>query len=331
METEIGADNNIGNIEGLIKQLGLQAQDQELFIGKVRSFPVGLKFIGSNESLLLLCQIRYPVDAEAKGISKLDYGTEVADLIKEKKVEISVEDKIAWLTIPQSGPLIESNIVARILNSVLAGFEKAGIAGLQDKCHYCQVEAVESLICRDGKVAQICTTCLAGKSQAQTANLRLEAGGIAKACVLGTLASLVGAVAWAAVWVGYDKLFDLLNVKHIVVPRILTLFVLVGVGFLVGGPVGFILKKIPNRGDLLAGWLAIVFAICSVVFGEVIFAVWLVYREIKVISFSIALKLMPRYLADSGVYFITERILFGFVCVVVAYQIGRPKKKGLKL
>ncbi len=180
MGTETQTEQSTGNIEGLVKQLGLRAYDQELFIGRIRGFPVGIKFIGSNSALLLLCQIRYPIDAETKGIRKLDWGAEVDELISQKKIEISVEDKITWLTVPNSGPLIGANSVVGILDAVVTGLEKAGLAGIQDKCHYCQVEPVPSLVCRDGKVAQICATCLAGKSHAQIADVHVNASGISK-------------------------------------------------------------------------------------------------------------------------------------------------------
>ncbi len=141
----------------------------------------------------------------------------------------------------------------------------------------------------------------------------------------------MGAIAWALVWIGYERLFEVLNVDKIVVPRIVEGIALVALGFLVGGPIGFILRKIPNRGDLLAGWLGMLFALASVVFGEIFYSMWLVYKAVKVISISIAIKIIPEYLADSGVFYITDKFILGIVCVAVAYQVARPQKKGLKL
>src|SRR5579872_7170973 len=119
MDSEASTEQNAGNIEGLVCALGLQPCNAELFIGKVRGFPVGLKFIGVDDSMVLLFQIRYPMDAESNTVSKLAYGTEVNRLISDKGLEISVENRVAWVSFFEGGKHITSNSVPRILNQVI--------------------------------------------------------------------------------------------------------------------------------------------------------------------------------------------------------------------
>ena len=104
MESESDITIGAGNrLEGLISQLGLVHGADGLFIGKRNGFPIGLKILNPGAEMILLIQIRYPVDAEKKPVGKLSYGGETDALIRDAKLEISVENKITWLTFSKAG------------------------------------------------------------------------------------------------------------------------------------------------------------------------------------------------------------------------------------
>jgi hypothetical protein len=95
--------------------LGLQPGADDLFVGKLGGFPVGLKVIDPNGAPLLLFQVRHWLPADAAQFQAVVYDPEVTRLETEKQLEIELDDRIAWVTFTgQVGPL-ESPTVLRVL------------------------------------------------------------------------------------------------------------------------------------------------------------------------------------------------------------------------
>src|SRR2546429_220214 len=267
------------NFARLADDLGLVAEKTGLFIGKIRGLPVGVKCIDPDGSGLLLFQIRHPMPAGAKELSNIQNTSEIERLVAEKKIEISLEDRLAWLTFVEGAKFLADGSVVRLLNDVFGAFERAGLAANPDICHYCRQNKVETLMSHEGKVAQICHTCL---QEQVGASINRPAGATAGAIpilILGPVAAVAGALCWALVWIGYDLLFELLRTNVIYVPRVVELVVLFCVAGTVGGPVGFVIKRIPRRGKALSVIMAVLCSVAAVSFGEVAYVVWLIYRE----------------------------------------------------
>ena len=220
----------------------------------------------------------------------------------------------------------------KLINGVKAlGLERAGLGQSLDKCHYCQKEPVESLTCVEGKsCADLRKLPFNEEQNCDHQNSCADAKGVS-ALIFGGFASIVGALSWALIWAGLQRLVEVSNLKRVVFPEMLFLIVIVIAGVCIGGPVGYILSKIPNRGDLLSGWMAIVFSAASVLFGELLFVAWLIYREVGLFSLSIAARIIPRYFGDSGVFYLIEKVILGAVSIATAYQFARPKRRALKL
>jgi hypothetical protein len=310
----------------LVNGLGLQPAEDELFIGKLRGFPIALKFIRGESSALLLFQIRHPLPAEARGLSDLCYGDELDRLITEKKVEISMEDRLAWLTLVDGAGHLADGSVLRLLNAVLTAFEKAGLGRNPELCHYCQTEHVATLTCENGRVAQICPACLRQRTQPIVAG-----AGALPMLALCPVAALVGAVGWAAIWIAYDLLFELRKTNVLHIPRIVAAVVMVIVGGLVGGPVGWVMKRIPQKGKQLYAMVPALLAIFAVVAGEVLYVTWLVYREMHVIWLGLSLKLLTRLWIGSDGFFLIMKLLAAGAGVFTAVTIARPAKPKTKL
>ena len=116
------------NFARLADDLGLVAEKTGLFIGKIRGLPVGVKCIDPDGSGLLLFQIRHPLPAGAKELSSIQNTSEIERLVAEKKIEISLEDKVAWLTFVEGAKFLADGSVLPLLNDVFGAFEKAGLA-----------------------------------------------------------------------------------------------------------------------------------------------------------------------------------------------------------
>src|SRR6266581_6478171 len=148
------------NFARFAQDLGLRPDRDGLVIGKIRGFPIGLKWIDPDVSGLLLLQIRHPLRAGAAELSGIQYSVEIGRLIAEKKLDISVEDRIAWLTFVEGGQHLADGTLLPLLDDVLGAFEKAGLAADSHLCHYCRRNPVQAVTSYEGKVAQICDACL---------------------------------------------------------------------------------------------------------------------------------------------------------------------------
>ncbi|HXT38815.1 MAG TPA: hypothetical protein VN887_02210 [Candidatus Angelobacter sp.] len=320
-----------GNRAVLVNELALRPGEGDLFVGKLRGFPFGLKFIESPGSVLLLFQIRHPFLAQMKEVGSIQFCDEIVRLMEQKKITIEFEDKLIWLTFVDAENYLESGMVKRLLDEILSSLETAGLAPLPDICFYCGRNKVESLTCIDGKVAQICPICLQERLSSSGNRPGDSTEGVASISVLTPVAATIGAVCWTLVWIGYDLLFELLKTNVIYVPRIVELVVLVCVAAIVGGPIGFLIKRVRRRGGKLSVVAAVVCTIGAIMIGETLYVAWLIYREFKVFSLSAAWSVLPRLELEMGGFHLVIKALAAFVSIVLAAEIAKPSRGKLNL
>jgi hypothetical protein len=319
------------NCAALVKELALSPVEDGLLVGKLRGFPVGLKFIESAGSMVLLFHIRHPSLVNAQATGSVQFGEEIARLMEQKKITIEFEDKLIWLTFVDGDDYLEHGRAKALLDQILSVLEKAGFATQPDVCHYCNRNKVESLTWSGGKVSQICPVCLAERSGSPANRPADATEGAGSMLILGSVGAIIGAICWMLVWIGYDLLFDLLKTSVIYIPRIVEGIVLVCIAGAVGGPVGYIIGRVPRRGKKLAVTSAVVCTIAAVVIGEVLYVAWLIYREFKVFSFSAAWSILPRLELESGGFHLVIKGIAAIVSVVLAAEIAKPRRAQLNL
>jgi len=319
------------NTSRIAELLGLTKRDGDLFFAKICGFPVGLKIIDPLGLPLALFQIRHLLPVNAKEEQSVRYQPEVSSLINEKKVAVEFEDKLAWVTFNDCRELLLNDKIRPLLESVLNSFAIAGFARNPDLCHYCQKERVQELTSFDGKIAQICSTCFDARAGTPENQPAKPGQGVIPIAVLAPLAALVGAVGWALFWVGYDLVFDLLNTKVLVVPRLVELAALVCVAGATGGPIGFVIRRIRKRGKSLSLSFAVVSTLLAAVLGEIVYVTWLIFREFKVVDLSVAWKILPRLESESGGFHLFVKLAAVVCAVVLAAEIAKPPKPKLNL
>jgi hypothetical protein len=309
--------------------LGLDTQVGDLFVGSIDGFPVGLKIMGYSN--LLLFQIRHWLPENDPRLKSLTYSPEITKEIADKHLQIEFDEKLAWLTFESNAGQIKPDDIRPILDSVLTTFKSAGLIGEPTLCHYCQKQPVDGVTVIDGKVAQICEGCLEEryrKTQRETPEASAEAVPI---LLMSPWAAGVGAVLWSGFWIGSTLFFDWANASTIVLPRLVVAIMVVLLGFLVGGPVGWIIKQNKRRGAKAAASAAIDFGIAAVIAGEVLFTAWLIYRAAGVFSLSTAIRVMPSLYADVDPFFFAFRIMAAFAAVATAYHLAKPQKAVVKI
>jgi len=312
----------------VVQELDLQPGDRETFIGRRRGFPVALKLIASASSALLLCQVRHPLLAEAPQCAAVRYPDELASLLADRAIEVSIEDRIAWISfIDAEKELMEGSVLQRF-DAILEAFAKAGLGTSPDLCHYCTREKVEHLTFHDGRVAQICPACLQSRSDGATSGPVNATAGSSSMLLLCPLAALVGAVGWMLAWAGFDRLFDFFGTNTLHIPHLLLGAGMLIVGGLVGGPVGWVLRSIHRKGERLSKISAVTFSITGVLAGEVFYFVWLTYRELGVVSADIVRQVMAEVYTQTDPFQFMLKLMTAGAAVATAVLIGRkPQPK----
>lgn len=311
--------------------MGLTRLEGDVFYGKRHGFAVGFKVINPLDNPLLLFQVRYPLGADSKEVQSVQYDSAVEKLQKEKQLEVEFDDRLAWITFVNGAKHLLEDTVGKTLDSILDSFTKAGLGRNGSLCHYCQREQVQEPSCFDGKVALICPGCLSEKVNAPENRPAEAVEGALPIGLLAPLAAAVGVAGWAGFWIVLQLILESFNSDKIYVPHIVEVGILVAVGFLTGGPVGFVIKRVQRRGRHLSFAFSAVCSFAAVIIGEVVFVAWLIYREYKVFSPSAAWELLPDVEMAFGAFHLLIRLLAACVAVAVAVTLAKPSKPNLKL
>ena len=314
-----------------VNALGLRPEKDDMFVGRVQGFPVGLKFIDPAGATVLLFQVRHWLKPDSAQITTLTYDSEITELLAGKRIEIEFEEQLAWVTFVDGAQSIENGTALRRLNSILQSFFNAGLIGDTELCHYCRHEKVALVTYGGGKVAQICPACLDERLKKAEGRSPAPGAEAVPIFLMSPGASLVGALAWSCFWIGHTLLFEHLSAERIYLPWILMIAIMIGIGLLVGGPVGWMIKQNRKRGGAVSFSAAIVFGSLAVIVGEIFYLVWLIYHEFHVVSFSAALQVMPQYYLKNDPIFVGTKLITALICVSVAVAIAKPEKAKLNL
>lgn len=319
------------DISAFATSLGLTHIEGDVLYGKRRGFAVGFKVINPLENPLLLFQVRYPLKADSAEVQSIRYDSSVEELLKDKKLEVEFDDRLVWVTFVEGAKHLLEDSVGKLLDSILDSFTTAGLGRNGSLCHYCQREQVQEPSCFDGKVALICPGCLSERVNAPENRPAEAVEGALPIGLLAPLATAAGVVGWAGFWIVFLLIVQSFNSETIYIPHLVEVGILVAAGFLTGGPVGLVIKRVQRRGRYLSMAFSLVCSIAAVVVGEVVFVAWLIYREYKVFSPSVAWEILPQIEMALGAFHLAVKFLAACLAVGVAVTMAKPAKPNLKL
>jgi hypothetical protein len=208
---------------------------------------------------------------------------------------------------------------------------RSGLGRNASLCHYCQREQVQELSCFDGKVALICPACLSEKVSAPENRPAEAVEGALPIGMLAPLAAAAGAAGWGGFWIVFQIIINSFDSDRIYIPHLVEAGILVAAGFLTGGPVGLVIKRVQQRGRRLSMAFSALCAITAVVVGEVAFVAWLIYREYKVFSPGAAWEILPQVELSYGAFHLAVKFLAACLAVGIAVTMAKPAKPNLKL
>ena len=305
----------------LMQRLSLQPAGANNFFGKVLGFPLGVQVVLNSETTGLIFHVRHPFKTSNSPGPYTPDGC-LAELILNRKADFDLDDRIAWLSFFDCAALLQEDKVYPLLTETLSGMKKAGFCPDGDLCHECQKESVAELKFDDGRVTQICQTCQRQEAQA----VALHPHNVPFIVGYGLVSALFAAISWAGAWSLYDWCFSLFHSKTIYLPTMGLAVTYVGIGFATAFPSSFILKKIPRRGDKIAGWIGGAFVLIAVLVGELLYVAWMIYREVDVFNFKVAFTLLPSIVGHYPTTFALGKVGAAAIAVYFAYDAVRPKK-----
>jgi hypothetical protein len=307
------------------RSLGLRYAGQDAFYGKVQGFPTSLKIIDPAGAELCLIEAKFPSHLAELHKGDLSFEEPLASLIRAGKAETSLEKRSVWLTLNEGGKEVRDGRISELIRNFFEGIERAGFGKYADQCHYCLTEKVAEPIWYEGRVLQICSKCFDARvgrndSAAERSWARIGAlnAGLAAAAVFGGLV-------WASLWVGSDFLFRFLDAQTIILPRILVMIIFGAIGLFVAGPAVLVFRWSRQTGSWLAGPFAAWWAFFSVIVGEYIYALWLIWHEYKVVAFQAGFRLLPKVWLGSDFLFLLTKLLAAAMAVGIAYTLSRKK------
>jgi hypothetical protein len=104
-------------------------------------------------------------------------------------------------------------------------------------------------------------------------------------------------------------LFEWFHLTTLHIPNVLFALVTFGLGALVGGPIGLVLRDVRKRQQKLARVIMYGLAALAVVVGEILYSAGVFYHEFDIISPSAAVRVLPTMWAQSDSHYLIAKII----------------------
>ena len=292
---------------GLVEKWELEIGDEDTAFGEVEEFPAALSVLGPDPlALMMVCKIRSSPAEHGFSIPH-----EIAVLINQKRASITLEDGYAWLSFYDlSGKSLEE--VRGLFEQFARALKEQNLA-TGPGCTICGSLEGAELVFSGGKCSRVCEPCLAARleEQEQKENERKRPSTF-HSYALPWAVGLAG-VGWMAFWVLIDLVLDYLNTNTIAVPSFVSVLVLLGLGMLLGAPVGLVLRKsgLGRRSPALASIIAVALA---ALLGEAFYISAYLYRHFGFLDLAAGFQVLVPFFSSYDSSWIAAKL---FVAIAI--------------
>lgn len=284
------SDPIVDALYGCMNRLGLTCVEGDTHVGSYRDFPFAMTptvlpgihdvDTGAVEpaSLSIVAQLRYVGAPEgfAPDLGTINNPT-LRPLIDDKRLRITFDDTIAWLTIHDVDAAFLDDEFSACLDAILQVVQRAGGKADGKICHYCRSRSVESLTWIEERVAQVCGQCLEEKLDEARRERRGSVSGM-MLLLLCAAATIAGAACWMLLWWIDSLVIEWITPAHqteVKVPYYLIAGEVFGIGIATGALVGFITTLTRRAGSLAPRFAAALAAIGAALIGEMAPSRWI--------------------------------------------------------
>jgi hypothetical protein len=273
--------------EELVRQWGLQVGDKESAFGEMAGMPVALTILSVDPlSLMMAYKITMPHPAQ------VPLAADIARLVEAKKASVALEDGFAWLSLYHlDGKSTEA--VRGLFESFGETLKQQGLAS-ERVCTACGQPEEAGLLFLEGKCTRICESCLEQRlEEREQKQAALNRPSRLHSYALPWVIALAG-LGWAVFWILVDWLLAFFNTQFVEI-NVFTITFVVVVGFLVGAPLGHVLRK---SGTVRWSPLAVT-VICiglAVVIGETLYVTYGLFRWIGQFDLALGFQFLIPFL-----------------------------------
>ena len=314
--------------ENVAVRLGLYRQEGDAYLGIHEGYPVAVSTFGdpNGGQWGFLFHVRHPrASGELPDRQQYHWNGELEKELKQDLAKVEIEEKIAWLTIYDVDPRTPCDSIVHLLEAFLAGLHDAGVVSVGQTCHYC-LQKPGKLSFLQGRVLQVCEDCLGKHLQERALQRKATGVGIVRAWARGVAAAVLGAMLWAGFWFTFDWLVLWLGSsgKKVImfVPGLSEVLIALCIGGLVGFPVGYVLRRIPNRGTHAAK-VSLCCVLAGTLLGEALFVTLWAYYLDRVWFFS--LQSLWAFWMGAGIPYLVKKIVAAGLGLAIAYDMARVK------
>jgi hypothetical protein len=301
--------------EELVREWDFEIADQVSAFGELAGMPAGLSILAVDPlSLMLTGKIATPHPSE------VPLPADIAKLVEAKKASVALEGGYAWLSLYDLQGK-SAAAVRGLFESFAQVLKEQGLA-LESVCAACGQPEEAGLFFLEGKCTRICEACLDQRLQKQQeAEAALNRPSRFHSYALPWVIALTG-LGWAVFWVAVDWLLNLLATDRFEL-NVFTMMIVVVVGFLVGAPLGHVLRK---SGTIRLSPLAVTIVAIglAVVIGETLFVTYAVFRWIRqfdlALGFQLLIPFLETYTPSWIVFKFTVAVAIGVGCFMTANE-----------
>jgi hypothetical protein len=318
------ADEVAGQIESIAHELRAKPGVGGYVVGVLDNAPFLFKVVSVEPTVLVF---KFRLLTQSKKTP--NWGETLTGPVCGIGISSETDAKYLWLWIRKADGL-DGKMIAGLARQCVNYYAECFPAN-HEHCYLCGQARSVSLVQEDNAVALICEECVAkaGRQKAEEER-RLNRSSV----LFGPLVPLaigVSALGWALFWILYDRLFEMLGVETIVVPHIVIVIVLVACSCGFGWPVAKLLLRSGIAKIMPRLVVAPLFALATVILGEILFSLFLVYRFEKTLDLVVSLQLLVRLYVQGDWMYTVFRLLFAGGIAVMIYENIEPKKAKLKI
>ena len=310
-----------------ICELGLIAVKDDWAVGDVEGVPVALNLVATSEATGLLFHVRYPEKSFADEHPPLPEGSTLAEMVRAKEAEVSLDSKTGWLNIFSPGEDFNTAKLRKVLNEFFDVVKAQGVDLRRRLCLKCTAQPVTRPGFENDRLQLLCEACSAEVEDRFRRETQLSVGNIPLLLIPGAISALVGAIVWAVIWFTVPILLEKFSGGW--VPIVLLVSVYVGTGFAVGKIIGFFISRVRNRGTHLAASVAVLLCGAALILGEGLYVAALCLKYIGGIPEPrILAKLWVSLLGEFSGLYIIGKIIAVAMALYIAYHDARPARRG---
>lgn len=250
-------------------------------------------------------------------------------IYRDAGITCTIDDDYIELIVPEA-PQFPADAIATLVRDCIRHHSQQ-FPPNANYCYDCREKEVVTLEQTGCTVTTICADCLEKRHSAQAGEHHKSNKSHADWSAILPLALLLSATSWAVFWSIYEILAAKARIGTIWFPWLFGLPVILGVGFGLGWSTGTLFHRSGAVKRFSPRALALLTAGATVVLGEFILTIIMVYRLTGSINLLEALRIIIPFTLTQSIFYTGAKMIFAGSLAYAIHHVAKPKKGRLSL